>query len=58
MKKSQTKWRPWTRADVNALKKHSRKKTAIIGISRSMNRTPGAIRQMAHSLALPVGHRR
>ncbi len=56
-KTSRTKWRPWTKADVTALKKHSRKKTAVAQISRFMKRTHGAIRQKALSLNLSIGHR-
>jgi hypothetical protein len=52
------KWRPWTKADVTALKKHSRKKTAMPEIELLMHRTHGAIRQKAHSLNLPIGQRR
>jgi len=52
------KWRPWTKADVTALKKHSRKKTGVAKISRFMKRTHGAIRQKALSLNLSIGHRR
>ena len=57
-KTSRTKWRPWTRADVTALKKHSRAKTAVAQISRVMERTHGAVRQKALSLDLSIGHRR
>jgi hypothetical protein len=57
-KASRTKRRPWSKADVAALKEHSRKKTAVIQISRSMNRSPGAIRQKALALNLSIGHRR
>ena len=52
------KWRPWTKADVIALKKHSRIKTSVARISQSMQRTPGAIRQKALSLNMSIGHRR
>jgi hypothetical protein len=57
-KTSLNKWRPWTEADLTALKKHSRKKTAMPEIELLMQRTHGAIRQKAHSLNLPIGHRR
>jgi hypothetical protein len=55
---SRAKWRPWTEADVSALIKHSRIKTSVAGISQSMQRTPGAIRQKALSLNMSIGHRR
>ena len=57
-KTSLAKWRPWTKADVTVLKKHSQKKTAVADISRFMKRTHGAIRQKALSLNLSIGHRR
>jgi hypothetical protein len=43
---------------VSDLKAHSKKKTPVAKISKSMKRTPGAIRQKALSLAIPIGHRR
>ena len=52
------KWRPWTKADVTALKRHSQKKTTVAEISRFLQRTHGAIRQRALSLNLSIGHRR
>jgi hypothetical protein len=48
----------WTKQHVNDLKSHSKKKTPVTKISKSMKRTPGAIRQKALSLGLPIGHRR
>ena len=57
-KASRTKWHAWTKADVSMLKNHSRKKTPVTQISRSMKRSPGAIRQKALSLNMSIGHRR
>ena len=57
-KTSRTRRRPWTKADVTALKKHSQKKTAVAQVSRSMKRSQGAIRQKALSLNMSMGHRR
>jgi len=57
-KTSRGKRRAWTKADVTALKQHSRQKSPVTQISRLMKRSPGAIRQKALSLNLPVGHRR
>jgi len=57
-KTSLNKWRPWTKADVTALQKYSRKKTAVAEIELLMQRTHGAIRQKACTLNLPIGHRR
>jgi hypothetical protein len=50
--------RDWTRVDVKVLRQHSRDKTPIKTISRSLKRTPGALRQKARTLGIPLGHRR
>ena len=38
-----TKRRAWTAGDVRELKKHSKNKTPVKTISRTMKRTPGAV---------------
>jgi hypothetical protein len=48
----------WSKTDVKELKAHSRSKTAIAKIAKVMKRSPGAIRQKASSLGLPMGHSR
>jgi hypothetical protein len=48
----------WTKQHVNDLKAHSKKKTPVAQIAKSMKRTSGAIRQKALSLGISVGHRR
>jgi hypothetical protein len=55
---SRSKRRPWTKADFQELKAHSRKKTPVARIARSMGRTVGALRQQALRLGLGLGHRR
>ena len=50
--------RDWTRADVKELRQHSRDKTPVKTISRALKRTPGALRQKARVLRIPLGHRR
>jgi hypothetical protein len=50
--------RDWSRADVNELKQYSRNKTPVKTISRALKRTPGALRQKARVLGIPLGHRR
>jgi hypothetical protein len=50
--------RDWTRADVKELRQHSKDKTRIRIISRALKRTPGALRQKARALGIPLGHRR
>jgi len=39
--------RAWTTQDERELKKHSKNKTPVTAISRTMRRTPGALRQKA-----------
>jgi hypothetical protein len=48
----------WTKQHVKDLKTHSKNKTPVAKISKSLKRSPGAIRQKALSLGLPIGHRR
>ena len=50
--------RDWTRAEVKELKQHSKDKTRVKTISRALKRTPGALRQKARALGIPLGHRR
>jgi len=50
--------RDWTRAEVKELRQHSRDKTRVKNISRALKRTPGALRQKARALGIPLGHRR
>jgi hypothetical protein len=50
--------RDWSRADVKELKQYSRNKTPVKTISRALKRTPGALRQKARVLGIPLGHRR
>ena len=50
--------RPWSKEDVRELRAHSRSKSPVKKIARAMKRTAGALRQKAHDLGLPLGHRR
>ena len=50
--------REWTRDEVKELRRHSKDKTRVKAISRALKRTPGAVRQKAYALGIPVGHRR
>ena len=50
--------RDWTRAEVKELRRHSKNKTRVTTISRALKRTPGALRQKARALGIPLGHRR
>jgi hypothetical protein len=50
--------REWTARNVRELKKHSKNKTPVKVISKTLKRTPGALRQKALSLGIALGHRR
>jgi hypothetical protein len=50
--------RDWTRAEVKELRQYSKDKTRVKTISRALKRTPGALRQKARALGIPLGHRR
>jgi len=52
------KRREWTAQDVRELKRHSKAKTPVRDISKALKRTPGALRQKAGQLGIPLGHRR
>ena len=48
----------WTKAHERELRGHSRKKTPVKSVARSMKRTQGALRQKAFSMGIALGHRR
>ena len=50
--------REWKSAEVKQLKLHSKAKTPVNKISKALKRTPGALRQKALALGIPLGHRR
>jgi hypothetical protein len=50
--------RAWTKKDEAELRSHSRNKSPITAVVKSMKRTAGALRQKAFSLGLSLGHRR
>ena len=50
--------RPWSKADERELRDHSRNKSPIKTVVKSMRRTAGALRQKAFSMGLSLGHRR
>jgi hypothetical protein len=39
-------------------RQHSKDRTRVKAISRALKRTPGALRQKARALGIPLGHRR
>ena len=50
--------KPWSKEDVRDLKAHSKARTPVEKISKTMKRTPGALRQKARDLGMGLGHRR
>ena len=48
----------WTKDDVRELKRHSKSKTPVAEIAKTMKRSEGAIRQKALTLDISIGHRR
>jgi len=48
----------YTKADVTELKRHSKAKTPLKVIAKSMKRTEGSLRQKAMALGIRLGHRR
>ncbi len=51
-------YKVWTKDDLKELKRHSREKTPVSKIAKSMKRTEGTIRMKAYQLGMSVGHRR
>ena len=50
--------RRWSKDDVRDLKAHSKAKSPIALISRTMKRTVRALQQHAYKLGIGLGHRR
>jgi hypothetical protein len=51
-------YKMWTPADLRELKKHSREKTPVSKVAKSMKRTEATVRMKAYQLGLSIGHRR
>jgi hypothetical protein len=49
---------PWTKENIRELKMHSKGKTPVAKIAKTMKRSEGAIRQKALALEISIGHRR
>jgi len=58
MKNGKRVRREWTKADVKALKAHSKARTPVAKISKETKRTIGALRQKALHLGIGLGHQR
>ena len=50
--------REYTKADVKALRAHSKAKTPVAKIMKLTKRTEGSLRQKARKLGISLGHRR
>jgi len=48
----------YTKADVRDLRAHSKARTPVKKIAKSMKRSEGSLRQKAVSLGIGLGHRR
>jgi hypothetical protein len=57
-KRTRAKRVAWTKEDAKELKRHSKAKTPLAAISKSMKRTPGPLRQQAFKLGMSLGHGR
>ena len=51
------KRRSWTKADEKELRQHSKAKTPVSKISKTMKRSTGALRQKARNMGFSIGHR-
>jgi hypothetical protein len=50
--------REYTKADVKALRAHSKTKTPVVKIAKLTKRSVGSLRQKALKLGIRLGHRR
>ena len=48
----------YTKDEIKTLKAHSKAKTPVVKISKSMKRTIGSLRQKALTLGIGLGHQR
>jgi hypothetical protein len=49
---------PWTKEEVRQLKAHSKARTPVPAVAKTMKRTEGAVRQKAKTIGIGLGHRR
>lgn len=49
---------PYTKEHVKELKAHSKARTPVAKVARTMKRTEGSIRQKALKLGIGIGHQR
>ena len=48
--------RPWSKEDIRDLKAHSKARTPVANVAKSMKRTEGAVRQKAKTIPIGLGH--
>ena len=59
MSKNRTAVRsPWTKNDLRELKAHSKARTPVVKVAKTLKRTEGAVRQKAKTIGIGLGHRR
>jgi hypothetical protein len=56
--KKQAVRKPYTKEDVKTLRAHSKAKTPVAKIVKTMKRTEGSLRQKALKLGIRLGHLR
>jgi hypothetical protein len=49
---------PWTKDDLRQIKAHSKARTPVSIVAKTMRRTEGAVRQKAKAIGIGLGHRR
>jgi hypothetical protein len=49
---------PWTKEDLRQLKAHSKTRTPVVEVAKTMKRTEAAVRQKAKTVGVGLGHRR
>jgi hypothetical protein len=50
--------KPWTKEDLRELKAHSKARTPVIEVAKTLKRTEAAVRQKAKTVGIGLGHRR
>jgi hypothetical protein len=51
-------YKVWTPSDIRELKRHSREKTPVSKVAKTMRRTEATVRMKAYMLGMSLGHRR
>jgi hypothetical protein len=51
-------YKVWTPSDIRELKRHSREKTPVSKVAKTLRRTEATVRMKAYMLGMSLGHRR